>query len=66
MRRHYESLNYMDGAPGSTRFRFTRTNGADTGFIANAVGDNRREEVLTREQVEMLRDMLNEVLEDWK
>lgn len=68
MRRHYESLNYLDGQHGSNMFRFTRTQGATYGFIAHTSGSRSepRDITMTQNQIEALRDMLNEVLEDWK
>jgi hypothetical protein len=64
MRRHYESLNYLDAQVGSENFRFTRTQGQTCGYIQNTLES--RQIVLYRAHVEALRDMLNEVLEDWK
>lgn len=70
MRRHYESLNYFDGTPGLSVFHFSRTAGAATGVLGEdgreshfPPGMNRH---LNRAQTEALRDMLTEVLEDWK
>lgn len=63
-RKHYESLNYVDGNPGSAKFRFCRTAGANDGYIKEADGPFER--TMNRQQVIALRDMLNEVLEDWK
>jgi hypothetical protein len=64
MRRHYESLNYLDAQVGSESFRFTRTQGCSSGYIQNTLES--RQVILTRANVEALRDMLNEVLDDWK
>ena len=64
MRRHYESLNYLDGQPNMSHFKFSRAQGQSSGIFARAFSST--EYVLEREDVERLRDMLNEVLEDWK
>jgi hypothetical protein len=64
MRRHYESLNYTDGAPGDMKFRFVRTQSAQDGYLKESNGQFER--TMNKKQVEALRDMLNEVLEDWK
>jgi hypothetical protein len=70
MRRHYESLNYVDAAPDLTCFRFTRTQGSDAGFISYTPYEDAGYEgpdiTLRRIQVERLRNMCNEILEDWK
>lgn len=73
MRKHYESLNYLDGQVGSDVYRFTRTQDADTGYLSTDYYEDEHDEKnervetpLEREAVEALRDMLNEVLEDWK
>ncbi len=76
MRKHYESLNYMDGQPGTERFSFTRTQGSHDGYITmpryydgpkqfgpNGVNPDRS---MCRADVVALRDMLSEILEDWK
>lgn len=71
MRNHYQSLNYLDGQPGAENFRFTRTEG-ENGFLTSVNGvddelDTVQTEIdMSRSDVEALRDMLNEVLEDWK
>lgn len=68
MRRHYESLNYLDGQPNNAKFRFARTQGQETGLIASVAGNHlvSFEEAMSRGDVRELRDMLNEVLEDWQ
>lgn len=69
MRRHYESLNYMDGQPNVALFMFSRTQGSDSGHIINAGSSlllSRFEKAMTRAEVRNLRDMLTEVLEDWQ
>lgn len=70
MRQHYESLNYWHKQPGHSAFRFTRTQGSTTGYLVTAAptGTGRApiETTLTRQDVEGLRDMIAEVLEDWK
>jgi len=68
MRRHYESLNYADAAPGLRNlFRFTRTQGHD-GYLSSAEGSRLMsfEVGMDRQQTVLLRDMLNEVLADWQ
>jgi hypothetical protein len=64
MRRHYESLNYTDGDPGSMKFRFVRTQTANDGYLKESNGHFER--TMSKASVFALRDMLNEVLEDWK
>jgi hypothetical protein len=64
MRRHYESLNYVDGNPGTEQFRFVRTRGCRDGYIKAA--RDTFERTLDHDQVVALRDMLNEVLDDWQ
>lgn len=68
MRRHYESLNYIDGQPNVCHHRFSRTAGEWTGVFASAAGNRfiPYEVSLTRDETVRLRDMLNEVLADWK
>jgi hypothetical protein len=69
MRRHYESLNYLDGDPQSAMFRFSRSQGATSGVFAEYWTPSTRDAMsrhLGREQVVALRDMLTEILEDWK
>lgn len=69
MRRHYESLNYVDAQPNSNLdiFRFSRTAGSDTGVLVSGhILINSVDQSMTRAQVRNLRDMLNEVLEDWQ
>lgn len=73
MRRHYESLNYIDGAPGVSRFMVNRTQGSNHAVFERLMltrqdgtihmGDSI---ALTRDEVDALRNTLNEVLEDWK
>lgn len=64
-RRHYESLNYEDGQGADANFRFTRTQGQPSGYLTDNY-DYAMDTVLTKAEVEALRDMLSEVLEDWK
>ncbi len=73
MRKHYESLNYLDGQPGMENFTFTRTKGSSDGYLTVAFSlDNSGRDVgatdlaMGVDDVTALRDMLNEVLEDWK
>lgn len=67
MRRHYESLNYLDGQPNTCLHRFSRTAGSDTGVFSSLSHLTYTYEVnLSREKVRLLRDMLTEVLEDWQ
>jgi hypothetical protein len=74
MRRHYESLNYFDTQAGTERFRFSRTQGQDEGVLTAPrdvycldadEGPVPFDFVLTEDEVYALRDMLNEVVEDW-
>lgn len=66
MRRHYESLNYLDGQPNSAKYRFSRTAGSEDGVLASNGCIIAHEAKLTRGDVRNLRDMLNEILEDWQ
>ena len=63
MKRHYESLNYFDRQPSDDNFRFTRTQGAASGYLTFP---NATQRSMGKSDVQALRDMLNEVLEDWK
>lgn len=65
MRVHYKSLNYADGQPGACNFRFSRTAGESSGLFFED-GKDDEQLVLTHSEIQALRDMLNEVLEDWK
>lgn len=66
MRKHYESLNYLDGDPASALFRINRTQHSPHAVIETMGRCNNFSYALTRLQVMNLRDILNEVLEDWK
>lgn len=68
VRRYYESLNYLDGQPSLFNFRFSRSGGSETGVLAenSACVLVPRETSMTRAQVRNLRDMLNDILEDWQ
>ncbi len=74
MRRHHESLNYFDTQAGTHRFSFSRTQGQEKGLLtatdtyydSHNDMDITYEMTLTEEEAYTLRDMLNEVLEDWK
>lgn len=68
MRRFYESYNYLDGQPNACNHRFSRTKDQQVGFFASADGNRMipYELSMSRVETENLRNMLNEVLEDWQ
>lgn len=68
IRNHHTVLCYIDGDPGAARFRFIRKAGMATGELEEVKfsGNTPMTKRLDYERITALRDMLNEVLEDWQ